>query len=171
MPLPPPSPIYDIDSNFIGIDTLEYANMVSDHNKLLQEIENYDSREVISLNEYFISLDSNNLINRKDINLNDFVIMDTSKMSFEKMGYGDNYKLILESERKKEFPRIFKAKKNSKFVGVLDFSRIYINKTDNTAIFQIDFYCDQFNSFSSFIIIEKANGKWRIKERINNWVT
>ncbi len=175
LPLPPPQPIFDKDSNLVGVDSINMKQIITEHQKYLDRLDSIDSRTLIAITDtcFIINCDdltsstySNDNLVCKLIILNESKTKVSQPLNPVKIDIPNNFKLI-----KKQDSNIWTTLRNRKFAGLLEFSKIYQLENNDFGLLQVNYYYNELNGYSYFIIIEKLEGKWQIKKLFRNWET
>ncbi len=180
-PIPPPplSPIFDNDSNFIGVDSTKMELILEEHQKFLKRFDSIDSRIIIGISDtcFLIKWDdlkSKTYNNKKLISL---ISLHEQKINYSKelnlcqVNINKEFKLISKSKIEEKYSNMWSMIKEYKFAGLLEVSRILLSEDNDFGLLQIDYYYEELDGYSYFIIIEIKNDKWRVKELLRNWVT
>ncbi len=180
MPPPPPPPLFDKDSDFVGFDSTKMELILLKHQTYLRRIDSKDSRIIIGIADSCFLIDWNGLKFRtysEDEIVSTLIIMNEPKTNVSKelnlsqIDTSNDLKLVLESEIDKKYTNIRSTFKNHKFAGLLKFSRIYLLETSDFGLLQTEYYLDEWDGYSFFIVIEKTDKKWRVKRLLKNWVS
>ena len=176
---PPPPPLYDKDSNFIGIDSIAVKQILDTQKELISKIDSNDSRLLIGLVDSSYSIDFTDLLQRTypDSLLIRQVIADNRNKDFDNHKWdsklvheSNNYQLISKSELETKYADLWKIK-DKKFAGLISISRIYLSNDNKTGLLQFESYPFEGEGVSYFIVIELIDEKWRIKSILMNWIT
>ncbi|MFB6344117.1 hypothetical protein ACE1ET_20530 [Saccharicrinis sp. FJH62] len=180
MPPPPPPPIFDNDSNFIGVDSSKVKEILLEHQKYLDRLDSIDSRIFIGITDTCFFIDWDDLKSRtysEDDLVSEFISLNEIKTTISKVlninqiNVSSNLKLILKSEINNNYSNIWTILRDRKFAGLLEISRIYRLENNEFGLLQVDYYYDEWDGYSYFLIIEKTDKKWHIKKLLRNWVT
>ncbi len=175
LPLPPPQPIFDKDSKLVGVDSINMKQIITEHQKYLDRLDSIDSRTLIVITDtcFIINCDdltsitySNDDLVCKLIILNESKKNVSQQLNPDKINIPNDFKLI-----KKEDSNIWTTLRNRKFAGLLEFSKIYQLENNDFGLLQVNYYYNELNGYSYFIIIEKFEGKWQINKLFRNWET
>ncbi len=177
--LPPPPPLYDKDSNFIGIDSVAAKQILDNQMQLISKIDSIDSRLLIGLVDSSYLIDFNDLLKRtyadsllirQVITGNRNKDFDNHKWDFKLVHESNNYQLISKSVLETKYADLWRIK-DRKFAGLISISRIYLSNDNKTGLLQFESYPFERQGVSYFIVIELINEKWRIKSILMNWIT
>lgn len=176
---PPPPPIYDKDSNFIGIDSIVAKLIIEQHEKIIRKIDSIDSRILIGLIDTSLTIDlvdiqqrtyPDSLTIQKIILDNKQIKKPLIKWNLELIQTPLNFQLKYKSDLNEKYSNIWRIK-DRKFGGLIAVSRIYYDKDNRTGFLQFETYPFYLEGVSYFVIIERINGKWKIKKILMNWIT
>lgn|GEM_PF-2902928 len=176
---PPPPPLYDKDSNFIGIDSIAAKRILNEQKRQISKIDSNDSRLLIGLVDSSYSIDFNDLLKRtySDSILVRQVVADNKNKEFDKhiwvpklIHESNNYQLIYESALEAKYTDLWSIK-DRKFAGLISVSKIYLSSDNKIGLLQFELYPFERESASFFIIIELIDKKWQIKRVLLNWIT
>jgi hypothetical protein len=176
---PPPPPLYDNDSNFIGIDSIADKQILDKQKQLISKIDSNDSRLLIGLVDSSYSIDFNDLrrrtypdslLIRQVITDNRNKDFDNHKWDFKLIHDSSNYQLISKSVLETKYNNLWRIK-DRKFAGLISISRIYLSNDNKTGLLQFESYPFEREGVSYFIVIELIDEKWRIKSILMNWIT
>jgi len=179
-PIPPPPPIFDKDSSFIGVDSTKMELLLFEHQKYLDRVDSIDSRILIGITDtcFFIDWDdlkfrtySEDDLVSKFILLNERKTIISKELNLNQIDIASDLKLISKSEIKKKYSNIWSNLRDRKFAGLLEISKIYLSENYDFGLLQVDYYYDEWNGYSYFIIIERTDKGWQVKELLRNWVT
>jgi hypothetical protein len=171
IPQPPP-PIYDKDSNYIGIDSITEKDIITKQEQIIRQIDSNDSRLLIGLVGTCLYIDFVDLHQRAysdSITINK-IIFDNKQINkplttwnLELLQTPDDYQLMLKSDLIKKYSNVWRIN-DRKFGGLIAISRIYYDKDFKTGLFQFEKYPFYHEGVSCFVIIEQVDGKWKIKK-------
>lgn len=176
---PPPPPLYDKDSNFIGIDSFAAKQILDKQKQLISKIDSNDSRLLIGLFDSTYSIDFNDLLQRiyVDSLLIRQIFADNRNKEFDKHKWDSklihvskDFQLILKSVLEAKYPDLWRIK-DRKFAGLISISKIYLTKDNKTGLLQFGSYPYEREGVSYFIVIELIDDKWQIKRILMNWIT
>jgi len=176
---PPPPPLYDKDSNFIGIDSVATKRILDNQMQQISKIDSNDSRLLIGLVDSSYSIDfhdlqqrtySDSLLIRQVITDNRNKDFDNHKWDFKLVHESKNYQLLSKSVLETKYTDLWRIK-DRKFAGLISISRIYLSNDNKTGLLQFESYPFEHEGVSYFIVIELIDGKWRIKSILMNWIT
>ena len=179
-PPPPPPPIFDNDSNFIGVDSTKVKHILFEHQRYLDRMDSIDSRIYIGIKDACIFIDWDGLQHRtysedslisRLITLNELEKKNSRLLNLNQICVPDSLRLITKSEIKKTYTNIWTSLRELKFAGLLEISRIYLSKNNNFGLLQVDYYYNEWDGYSYFIIIEKVDKKWQVKRLLRKWVS
>jgi hypothetical protein len=178
LPPPPPRPLYDKDSNFVGIDSINLKLILSEYQMYLDRVDSIDSRTLIGLLDSCFLIDWNDLKDRtysedtlvnELISLNEFERYNSRVFILKQINTPDSVRILSKSEIEKRYTNIWSSLSDLKFAGLLKISRIYFSRENDKGLLQVDYYYNRWDGYGFYIIIEKADGKWRIKSLLQNW--
>ena len=178
IPPPPPPPLYDKDSNFVGIDSTKMKLILSVHQKYLNRIDSIDSRTLIGIGDSCFLIDWNDLKSRifiedslmlRVISFNETEMSISRELNLNQIKIPNGFKLISKSELEDNYSNIWSTLNDYKFAGLIVISKIYLSKNNDSGLLQIDYYNNESNGNSYFIILVKTNKKWRVKKLLMNW--
>ena len=171
-PIPPP-PIFDKDSNFIGIDSIAEKDIIANHEQIIKQIDSIDSRLLIGIVDTCLSIDfcdlkkktySDSLIIHKIIFDNKHIDNSLKKWNLDQIQTPIDFQLMFKSDLMKKYSDIWRIN-DRKFGGLFAISRIYYDKNNKTGLFQFETYPFYHEGVSYFLIIEQCDdGKWKIKK-------
>jgi hypothetical protein len=176
---PPPPPLYDKDSNFIGIDSVAVKHILDKQKQLISKIDSNDSRLLIGLIDSSFLIDFNDLLRRtySDSLLIRQVVADNRNMKFDKHKWdsklihvSNDYQLISKSVLETKYADLWRIK-DRKFAGLISVSKIYFSNDNKTGLLQFESYPFEGEGVSYFIIIELIDDKWKLKSILTNWIT
>lgn len=176
---PPPPPIYDKDSNFIGVDSIAAKLIIEQHEQITRKIDSIDSRLLIGLIDTCLTIDLVDLQQRTypDSLTIQKIILDNIqidkpliKWNLELMQTPSGFQLMYKSDLNEKYSNIWRID-DRKFGGLIAISRIYYDKNNKTGLLQFETYPFYLEGVSYFVIIERINGKWEIKKILMNWIT
>jgi hypothetical protein len=176
---PPPPPIYDKDSNFIGIDSLAAKRILNKQKQLISKIDSIDPRLLIGLVDTNYSIDFKDLFRRtySDSLLIRQIISDNESKDFKGQEWNinlihtpNNYQLILKSDLETTYSYLWKIG-DRKFAGLIAVSQIYLVNDNKTGLLQFESYPFKQEGESYFVVVELIDNKWRIKRILMNWIT
>lgn len=177
---PPPPPLFDKDSNFVGIDSIEMERIFSEYQKYLLRIDSIDTSTQIAIADSAYLIDWNRLKSKtykKDslissiISLNEIDNGIPRKLGINHITIPDSFKLLSESEMEVKYSDIWLSRKDYKFAGILVFSKIYFSENSDFGLFEAEYYHAEIDgAYSYCIVIEKTNKRWRIRKLLPNWV-
>ncbi len=176
---PPPPPLYDQDSNLIGVDTTSYNAMQKEYKQRLRKIDSIDSRLLIGvidtcrcfqIDDFENRTYSNDTLikrvmeNNPDLNYTDCVIkVDMIKTPSE-------YELILISKLKKQYADFWNIN-NRKFGGLIAFSTTIFDSENKYGLIKVEKYPFYLQGSGHFLLIENNNGNWRLIKVYRDWVS
>jgi len=146
---PPPPPLYDQDSNFIGIDSITANMILKEHEQKLKRIDSLDSRLLIGLVDSCLIFDLNDLKNRTYSN--DTLIRkiaDNNKKdsiySGDKLNIGlirvpTDYELLLLSDLKNKYADFWHIG-DRRFGGIVAVSKVLFDKNENYGLLRVETY-------------------------------
>ncbi|MCF8298271.1 MAG: hypothetical protein K9J13_12060 [Saprospiraceae bacterium] len=176
---PPPPPIFDKDSNFIGVDSIAAKDIEEKHKQIIREIDSIDSRLLIGLLDTCLSIDFSDLRQRtySDSQIIQKIILDNNqiqksliKWNLESMQMPSDFQLMFKSDLIEKYSDIWRIN-DRKFGGLIAISRIYYDNDKKTGLFQFESYPFYHEGVSYFVIIMQIDGKWKIKKILMNWIT
>ncbi|MBN1970372.1 MAG: hypothetical protein JW870_13470 [Candidatus Delongbacteria bacterium] len=177
---PPPPPLYDQDSNFIGIDTITANMILKEHEQKLKRIDSLDSRLLIGLVDSCLTFDLNDLKNRTYSN--DKLIRkiaDNNKMdsiySGDKLNIGlirvpTDYELLLLSDLKNKYADFWYIG-DRRFGGIVAVSKVLFDKNEDYGLLRVETYPFYLEGAGYFVLIEKKENKWIVKKVLHDWVS
>lgn len=176
---PPPPPIYDKDSNFIGIDSIAAKQIIEKQKELIRRIDSADSRLLLGLIDSCIIIDLVDLEKRtySDSLLLQQIILDNLelnntvfKWNLNLIQVPDNYQLSYKSDLDDKYPEIWRIN-DRKFGGLIAISKIYLDNDSKTGLLQFETYPFDHEGVSYFVIIELIDRNWKVKRILMNWIT
>lgn len=176
---PPPPPIYDKDSNFIGIDSIAEQDIITKHEQIIRQIDSIDARLLIGLVDTCLHIDfvdlvqriySDSLTIRKIILDNKQIDKPLIKWDLGFIQTPSDFQLMFKSDLIEKYSDIWRIN-DRKFGGLIAISRIYYDNDNKTGLLQFETYPFYHEGVSYFVIIEQVNGKWKIKRILMNWIT
>ncbi len=113
----------------------------------------------------------------KDI-INDYQSKDENNLKLKDNFSVQNKVLFLSEKEESQFFRKVQEngwvkfhKKYPKAKGIISFSRIGFNQEHTQALVSVSFGCGFLCGEGNFILLQKANGKWTIQNKIGLWVS
>lgn len=67
--------------------------------------------------------------------------------------------------------RDLKTQKGKGTIGIVSFSKVFIDKTKTKGLLYCNFRCGEFCGKGELLIIEKINNRWTITETIGTWIS
>lgn len=177
---PPPPPLFDKDSNFVGVDSTRMELILSEYQKYLDRVDSIDPRILIGVTDSCFFMDWNDLKSRtycedsivsRLISLNELEKNNSRVLNLNQISIPDSIRLITKSEIEKKYTNIWTSLRDLKFAGLLEISRIYLSENNDFGLLQVDYYYDSLDGYGYFIIIEKIGEKWQVKRLLQNWVS
>ncbi len=176
---PPPPPLYDRDSNFIGIDTVIAELILKKYEQRLRTIDSVDSRLLIGLVDSCLTFSPDELKNRTyshdeligrivDNNKGPFYNNDTLKVRLIRVP--SDCELLLLSDLKNEYGN-FWSMDNRRFGGLIAMSTVLFDNEYSYGLLKIETYSDYLEGAGYFVLIEKRSGRWVVKKIYNDWVS
>ncbi len=177
---PPPPPLYDQDSNFIGIDTITANMILKEHEQKLKWIDSLDSRLLIGLVDSCLIFDLNDLKNRTYSN--DTLIRkiaDNNKKdsiySGDKLNIGlirvpTDYELLLLSDLKNKYADFWYIG-DRRFGGIVAVSKVLFDKNEDYGLLRVETYPFYLEGAGYFVLIEKKENKWIVIKVLHDWVS
>ncbi len=177
---PPPPPLYDQDSNFIGIDTVTANLILKEHEEKLKMIDSLDSCLLIGLVDSCLIFDIDDLKNRTcsndtlirmivDNNKNDS-IYGSDLLNIGLIHIPSDYELLLLSDLKSKYADFWNIE-NRRFGGLVAISTVLFDKTKNYGILRVETYPFHREGAGYFVLIEKKADKWIIKKVLDVWIS
>lgn len=178
--LPPPPPLYDQDSNFIGIDTITANMILKEHEQKLKRIDSLDSRLLIGLVDSCLIFDLNDLKNKAYSN--DTLIRkvaDNNKKdsiySGDKLNIGlirvpTDYELLLLSDLKNKYADFWYIG-DRRFGGIFALSKVLFDKNEDYGLLRVETYPFYLEGAGYFVLVEKKENKWIVKKVLHDWVS
>jgi len=176
---PPPPPLYDQDSNFIGIDTLRANMIIKEHEQRLRIIDSVDSRLLIGLIDTCLPFQpsdfenrtySNDNLIRRIIENNPNLVYKTENFYISQIRVPSDIELLLLSDLKSGYNDFWEID-NRRFGGLIGVSKVLLNKEHDLGLLKVETYPFHRDGAGYFIIIENINNKWIIKKVYHNWVS
>jgi len=176
---PPPPPIFDKDSNFIGIDTIIARQILEEHRQLIKRIDSIDSRLLIGLADSSFTIDlvdlsertySDSLLIRQIIRNNENKNKSVAKWNVNLVDVPSGYELVLKSNLEEKYADIWRIN-DRKFQGLIAISKVYYNADLKTGLLQFETYPFFREGVSYFVIIERIGKQWKVKKILMNWIT
>ncbi|WP_146697824.1 hypothetical protein [Geofilum rhodophaeum] len=177
--LPPPPPLYDQDSNFIGIDTVTANLILKEYEQKLKIIDSLNPRLLIGLVDSCLIFDLDDLENRTYSNDKLLrMIVDNNKMDSiyrsETLNIGlinvpTSYELLLLSDLKNKYDDFWDIK-DRRFGGLVAVSAVLFDKKKDYGLLRIETYPFLFEGAGYFLLIEKKDNSWIIKKVLNDWL-
>ena len=177
---PPPPPLYDQDSNFIGIDTVTANLILKEHEQKLKLIDSLDSRLLIGLVDSSLIIDLNDLKNRTYSNDTLIrIIVDNNKtdsiygsdlLNIGLIHISSDYELLLLSDLKNKYSDFWDIK-DRRFGGLIATSTVLFDKTKNYGLLRVETYPFHREGAGYFVLIEKKADKWIIKKVLDDWIS
>ena len=174
---PPPPPIYDLDFNFVGIDSVEAKSITEKYEQDLQRIDSIDSRLLLGVVDSFLTINWKYLEDRnyyndnifRDIVLHNQEQVDVAKqLEVSEILEPLEVQLMSISELHKYCDDLRKIQ-NRKFAGTISMSKVYFNEEKEYGLIVFEkqpFY----NSGSGYYILIELNHKsWNVKRIYQSW--
>ena len=169
MPPPPPAPKFDKDSNYIGIDSIRTKEDKIAYKKYLNRIDSIDSRHLIALEEKYLPMDWKNLREKVSISQKfDNTPKQCEKFSTKEIKIPEDFQLITKKHLEKEYGDSWRVT-NRKFCGVIAISKIFLSQSKSLGIMKFEFYPHKTEGIGYYLLVEKDNKSWKIKNIYRNW--
>ncbi len=172
IPPPPPIPLFDNDSNLIGIDSLSTKLMNAEYENYVRHLDSLDTRILLSVNDSILTIQWKTL-QEKVGTINKMQFIDTlnnhiRKIIIEEIESPKNFQLITNKELEKNYGKYWKVN-DRKFSGEIMISRVYTSVNRKYGIMKFDFYPDKFDGTGYFLLLERKTNSWTIKRIYRNW--
>lgn len=176
--LPPAPPLYDKDTNFIGIDTIAAELIKTKYKRALNKIDSVDSRLLFGINDscFIINLKS---INKRVYNENELLkrvlsanvnsVQRSRKLIINQIDCGNDYQIVYNSELKNKYDNAWSVK-DRRFGGVISISKAYFDKANKVGLIQFEIFQSPMDGGGYYLILQEVNNKWLIKRIFKSWV-
>lgn len=176
---PPPPPIYDIDSNIVGVDSVIAKSIFEKHEQDMRRIDSIDSRLLLGVVDSCLRVNWKDLEDRnyyddnlcRDIvlhNIKEVVV--AKKIVLNEISEPSGVQLMSISELKENYDDYRKIQ-NRKLGGTIAMSKVYFNKTREYGliVFETQPFFNQGAGY--YILIERNHGNWKVKRIYQSWIS
>ena len=174
---PPPFPkiIYDNENNFVGFDTIDRSEVLTEYKIKKNEFMN-DPK----ITRVMAVLDSTDFLTKHDVSefIKYYKEIEVDTLNYSKVENFDLNSLSTKDniifKYTSEFPKgteIWQGKYDFKLMGALRFSNILFDNNKVYGVFTSGYHCDPRCGVGYRVFISFKNGKWRIDKFERIWIS
>ncbi|NQX96827.1 MAG: hypothetical protein HRT73_02970 [Flavobacteriales bacterium] len=175
---PPPPPIYDLDSNLIGVDSVAAKSILEKYEQDLQRIDSVDSRLLLGVVDSCLTINWKDLEDRnyyddnicRDIVLhNQKQVVVAKQLVLNEIMEPLGVQLMSILELNENYGDLRKIQKR-KLAGTIHMSKIYFDEEKEYGLIAFETQPFYNNGAGYYILIERNHKNWNVKRIYQNWI-
>ncbi|MDG1477577.1 MAG: hypothetical protein P8Q14_10560 [Vicingaceae bacterium] len=175
---PPPPPIFDRDSNLVGIDSVEAKSILEKHEQDLQRIDSVDSRLLLGVVAPCITINWKDLEDRNYYNDNicrNIVLhnqkqaIDTKQLVLNEIMEPLGVQLMSISELHENYGDLRKIQ-SRKLAGTIHMSKVYFDEEKEFGLIVFETQPFYNSGAGYYVLIERNHKNWNVKRIYQSWI-